>query len=59
MTPADLVDPACAFGQQHLSPPAFASILRIDAVPTTQDRLEAQWEMEVGYTVFGSTVKLT
>jgi hypothetical protein len=48
MTRADLVDPACPFGQQHQSPPAFAGILRIDAVPTTQDRLEAQWEMEAG-----------
>lgn len=58
MTRADHVDPACAFGRQQLPSPAFTGILRIDAVPTTQDRLEAQWEMEAGYTVFGSTEKL-
>jgi len=50
----DLVDPTWACGQQQLPSLAFAGILRIDAVPTTQDQLEVQWEMEAWNAALGS-----
>ena len=58
MACAILVGPSWACGQQQLPSPAFADVLGIDAVPTTQDRSEVQWEMEAGYVGLGSVEKL-
>jgi hypothetical protein len=58
MNCADLVDPTWAYGRQQLPSLAFADILRIDAVLTTQDRLEVQWEMEAWNAALGSAENL-
>jgi len=58
MTRDDLVGQTWAYSLKKLSLLAFVDILGIDAVPITQDQLEAQWEVEVDNTGLDSVEKL-